>query len=141
RKCWNMYLSLQNCQDTFIIGYTDAHGIWTAHAGGCLSKLTLAEIKNIIKNPNGPWYDVVFAKSLKALIILIAIEGVHCRASTSTAYDIAKYLICVLFWFFFTPFVCGVVFFRRLLCAVIGGCLCFSSVFLRVSACIRRVLQ
>uniref|UniRef100_A0A8C5QRN5 Transmembrane protein 45B n=1 Tax=Leptobrachium leishanense TaxID=445787 RepID=A0A8C5QRN5_9ANUR len=36
-------------------------------------------------------------------------------------------------FFFLTPFVCGVGFFRRLLCAVIRGCSGFSSVFGRVN--------
>uniref|UniRef100_A0A8C5R976 Profilin n=1 Tax=Leptobrachium leishanense TaxID=445787 RepID=A0A8C5R976_9ANUR len=131
---WNDYvanfMSNKNCQDAAIVGFADSPGVWAAHPGGCLSKITLAEIKNIVtddrsslfvngltlggtkcsvirdmlcdpeakvmdlktKNPDGPSYAVVIAKSCKALVILIAIEGVHCGVIHTLACEMAKYL-------------------------------------------------
>ncbi|CAH2272457.1 profilin-2 isoform X2 [Pelobates cultripes] len=48
---WHDYvlnlMSDKNCQDAAIVGYKGTPGVWAAHPGGCLSKITPAEIKNI----------------------------------------------------------------------------------------------
>lgn len=48
-----------SCQDSAIVGYTDAKYVWAAHAGGTFNNITVRNTNEIIKSVSVVVFDSV----------------------------------------------------------------------------------
>lgn len=48
-----------SCQDSAIVGYTDAKYVWAAHAGGTFNNITVRRTNEIIKSGSVVVFDSV----------------------------------------------------------------------------------
>ncbi|XP_063305841.1 profilin-1-like [Pelobates fuscus] len=71
---WQAYvdslMSDKNCQDAAIVGYQGTPGVWAAHPGGSLGKITPAEIKSITSDDrSGLFVNGVTLGGMKCSVI------------------------------------------------------------------------
>ncbi|MBN3292720.1 PROF2 protein, partial [Polypterus senegalus] len=104
-----------SCQDSAIVGYTDAKYVWAASVGGTFASITTSTMEECSKkcsvirdslNIEGDWtmdirtksqggeptYNVSVGKAGKVLVLVMGKEGVHGGGLNKKAYSMAKYL-------------------------------------------------